>query len=491
MKVSINQVKINRVGINTAQLGGIRLSSAVADRGHKVDFPFSDSLIDYWNFGGKSNFDKDRTTVTGLLGNVLTAYNFGWSLMSGYGGYNENYLTYSKVDNVFVTDDHSITIMNFVPANRWVVFKYGNSAFKSTKIKVTGLTADNQLEYGYSPSLEGARVMMPIPKDGIYELPESVTSQVELNIGFFLRNALTKNVTIEQIPLYEGAIVTDGVDDYLKLDKVGYKIGTIIVKYKFLSPEKLGWQYIFDTKNTRNYLAYEYRRAISQQVLLDNFNNRGDIGDYHFISLDGPRNVTTPLYIAASSNITDYMSMALYSIAIYDRTLSDQEVQEVINFINYGTTNPIFALNFDNFAYRVTDWVEFSTGKTTTNKIIVNRTTKGLSGELAIAISPSNALDPIEVPSYKIKVTGLNQYSVGEGNWAVGLMGMMIDSTKDPWTYPISKDGVYDIPAISLSDGICNLAIVTQVEIDKPIEIEILYDKNITKSFPETKQIFP
>ena len=491
MKVSINQVKINRVGINTAQVREIRLSSAVANRGHKVDFPFSDSLIDYWNFGGKSNFDKDRTTVTGLLGNVLTAYNFGWNLMSGYGGYNENYLTYSKVENVFVTDDHSITIMNFVLDNRWVAYKFGKATLKASKIKVTGLTSDNQLEYGYIPSSEGKRIMMSIPKDGIYDLPESVDSQVELNIGFFLRNALTKNVVIEQIPLYEGAIVTDGVDDYLKLDKVGYKIGTIIVKYKFLSPEKLGWQYIFDTKNTRNYLAYEYRSAISQQVLLDNFNNRGDIGDYHFISLDGPRNVTTPLYIAASSNITDYMSMALYSIAIYDRALSDQEVQEVINFINYGTTNPIFALNFDNFAYKAVDYPDFATGKVTTNKIVVDSTTKGLSGELAIAISPSNALDPIEVPSYKIKVTGLNQYSVGEGNWAVGLMGMMIDSTKDPWTYPISKDGVYDIPAISLSDGICNLAIVTQVEIDKPIEIEILYDKNITKSFPETKQIFP
>ena len=491
MKVSINQVKINRVGINTAQVREIRLSSAVANRGHKVDFPFSDSLIDYWNFGGKSNFDKDRTTVTGLLGNVLTAYNFGWNLMSGYGGYNENYLTYSKVENVFVTDDHSITIMNFVLDNRWVAYKFGKATLKASKIKVTGLTSDNQLEYGYIPSSEGKRIMMSIPKDGIYDLPESVDSQVELNIGFFLRNALTKNVVIEQIPLYEGAIVTDGVDDYLKLDKVGYKIGTIIVKYKFLSPEKLGWQYIFDTKNTRNYLAYEYRSAISQQVLLDNFNNRGDIGDYHFISLDGPRNVTTPLYIAASSNITDYMSMALYSIAIYDRALSDQEVQEVINFINYGTTNPIFALNFDNFAYKAVDYPDFATGKVTTNKIVVDSTTKGLSGELAIAISPSNALDPIYVPSYKIKVTGLNQYSVGEGNWAVGLMGMMIDSTKDPWTYPISKDGVYDIPAISLSDGIYNLGIMAQIAIDNPIEIEVLYDKNITKSFPENKQIFP
>ncbi|MFK2324824.1 hypothetical protein ACIXT2_17855 [Bacteroides fragilis] len=486
MKVSINQVKINRVGINTAQVRGIRLSSAVADRGHKVDFPFSDSLVDYWNFGGKSNFDKDRTTVTGLLGNVLTAYNFGWSLMSGYGGYNENYLTYSKAANVFVTDDHSITIMNFVPVNNWVVSKYGNSALKSTKIKVAGLTSDDQLEYGYSPSNEGARVMMPIPKDGIYDLPESVVNQSTYNIGFFLRSALTKNVTIEQIPLYEGAIVTDGVDDYLKLDKTGYKVGTVIFKH---TPIKTGdsVRYVFNINTTSVYACYRI-----DSTFANNFNRYKTIEDYTVGFIITPRLAETPLIIGCHSSLKEFLSMALYSIAIYDRALSDQEVQEVINFINYGTTNPIFALNFDNFAYRAVDCPDFATGKVTTNKIVVDSTTETFNGAIAVAMNPeADTGEPIEVPSYKIKVTGLNQYSVGEGNWAVGLMGMMIDSTKEPWTYPIYKDGVYDIPAISLSDRIYNLGIMAQIAIDKPIGIEVLYDKNVTKSFPENKQIFP
>lgn len=303
----------------------------------KINFPFSNSLVDYWNFGGKSNFDKDRTTVTGLLGNVLTAYNFGWSLMSGYGGYNENYLTYSKVENVFVTDDHSITIMNFVPANKWVIYKYGNSTFKSTKIKVTGLTADNQLEYGYSPSLEGARVMMPIPKDGIYDLPESVTNQAEFNIGFFLRSALTKNVTIEQIPLYEGAIVTDGVDDYLKLDKVGYKVGTVIIKYIPI-PTVNRWQYVLDTQTERIYIGYTSKTSVENDKIVSSFTNIKDIGGYKVFKGGGIKNVSTPLTLGCrlgnSGSPMEYCNMALYSIAIYDRTLSDQEVQEVINFMN-------------------------------------------------------------------------------------------------------------------------------------------------------------
>lgn len=497
MKVSINQVKINRVGINTAQVREIRLSSAVADRGHKVDFPFSNSLVDYWNFGGKSNFDKDRTTVTGLLGNVLTAYNFGWSLMSGYGGYNENYLKYKKPANVFITDDHSITIMNFVPANIFVAYQYDTDHIKATKVRVKGLTSTDQLTYEYSPSDGGSRAVFPIPEDGEYDLPESIQSSsgtAGYNVGFAVRNALTKNVTIEQIPLYEGAIVTDGVNDYLKLDKVGYKIGTVIIKFvpiKF----NVGWNTVFDNNKydspNRNFLGYS-----------STIENRGttmfgsNYGDYLALYHNTPKQANDSLYISSSYTESftakEFFSMALYDIAIYQDVLTAKEIQKEINVMEYGTPNPVFALNFDNFAYKAVDYPEFATGKVTTNKIVVDSTTETFNGAIAVAMNPeADTGDPIEVPFYKIKVTGLNQYSVGEGNWAVGLMGMMIDSTKDPWTYPISKDGVYDIPAISLSDGIYNLGIMAQIAIDKPIEIEVLYDKNVTKSFPENKQIFP
>ena len=492
MKVSINQVKINRVGINTAQVRGIRLGSA--SKGGQTS-PFHPSLVDYWNFKGKSNFDKDRNIIKGVKGNIFNAYNFGWSLGSGYGLFKENYLTYNKVENVFVTDDHSVTIMNFVPANKWVIYKYGNPTFKSTKIKVTGITADNQLEYGYSPSLEGARVMMPIPKDGIYDLPESVTNQAEFNIGFFLRSALTKNVTIEQIPEYEGAIVTDGVDDYLKLDKVGYKIGTVIVKFvpiKF----NVGWNTVFDNNKydspNRNFLGYS-----------STIENRGttmfvsNYGDYLALYHNTPKQANDSLYISSSYTESftakDFFSMALYDIAIYQDVLTAEEIQKEINVMEYGTPNPVFALNFDNFAYKAVDYPEFATGKVTTKKIVIDSTTTQMNGFIVAAYNPELTTgDAIELPSYKVKVTGIDAYgNLGDGYWAVALMGMPINASQDPWVYLFYKDGIYDIPAISLSESIYNLAVMCQIMVDKPIEIEILYDKNITKSFPETKQIFP
>lgn len=495
MKVSINQVKINRVGINTAQVRGIRLSSAVADRGHKVDFPFSDSLVDYWNFGGKSNFDKDRTTVTGLLGNVLTAYNFGWSSGSGYGLYVNNFnnwiiqndalytktSSYVEIDNINSTTKSGVWL-NVKPSTNGVTYVH-----PSFKIRITGLNG-SFATFKYREDGVNKNIQM---RDGVHVIPSvsedrfpNTTAVIDL-CEFDLPT--DRRVRIEEVPEYEGAIVTDGVNDYLKLDKVGYKVGTVIIKHK---PVRLtnNWQYVLEAATDRTYITYN---SVDGPIIT-NFDNYNTVGDYEVGIINTPRLIETPFYIGCQSKIKEFLSMALYSIAIYDRVLSDQEVQEVINFINYGTTNPIFALNFDNFAYKAVDYPDFATGKVTTNKIVVDSTTETFNGAIAVAMNPeADTGEPIEVPSYKIKVTGLNQYSVGEGNWAVGLMGMMIDSTKDPWTYPISKDGVYDIPAISLSDGIYNLGIMAQIAIDKPIEIEVLYDKNVTKSFPENKQIFP
>lgn len=469
---------------------GIGLSypkyTTLVNRGGQT-YPFHPSLVDYWNFKGKINSDKDRNTIKGIKGEILTAYNFGYSLGSGYGLFRENYLTYNKVQNVFVADDHSITIMNFVTANTWILFKYATYHLNTTRVRVTGLTANNQLAYGYSPTNDGARVLMAIPSDGEYDLPESVVNTQTYNVGFIVQNALSQNVTIEQIPEYEGAIVTDGVDDYLKLDKVGYKVGTVIVKYKYLRLTNM-WQYVLDAATDRTYITY---KTVNGPVIT-NFDNYNTVGDYEVGIINTPRLIETPFYIGCKSNIKEFISMALYSIAIYQDVLTDEEIQKEIDVMQYGTPNPVFALNFDNFTYKAVDYPDFATGKVTTNKIVVDSTTETFNGAIAVAMNPeADTGEPIEVPSYKIKVTGLNQYSVGEGNWAVGLMGMMIDSTKDPWTYPISKDGVYDIPAISLSDGIYNLGIMAQIAINKPIGIEVLYDKNVTKSFPETKQIFP
>lgn len=302
----------------------------------------------------KNNMDTDRNKVFNKLNSdqFIELYNFSWSLMSGYGGYNENYLTYSKVENVFVTDDHSITIMNFVPANNWVVFKYGNSALKSTKIKVTGLTADNQLEYGYSPSLEGARVMMPIPKDGIYDLPESIVNQSTFTIGFFIKSALTKNVIIEQVPAYPDCLVFDGVDDYTSIvPDFNKEQGTIIIQYTSMDDLK---QILFQAMEEGDASIFSNCFLIKDESIQTRAENSVIKGlmntpDENKITAlcwdsDGMNLFNNGKYLpsdainkhvkyrfAKDSNSANYARFALKKILIFDKKLNEKQILEEYN----------------------------------------------------------------------------------------------------------------------------------------------------------------
>lgn len=298
--------------------------------------------------------DTDRNKVFNKLNSdqFIELYNFSWSLMSGYGGYNENYLTYSKAANVFVTDDHSITIMNFVPVNNWVVSKYGNSALKSTKIKVTGLTSDDQLEYGYSPSNEGARVMMPIPKDGIYDLPESIVNQSTFAIGFFIKSALTKNVIIEQVPAYPDCLVFDGVDDYTSIvPDFNKEQGTIIIQYTSMDGLK---QILFQAMEEKSVPIFSNCFLIKDESIQTRAENSVIKGlmntpDENKITAlcwdsDGMNLFNNGKYLpsdainkhvkyrfAKDSNSANYARFALKKILIFDKKLNEKQILEEYN----------------------------------------------------------------------------------------------------------------------------------------------------------------
>lgn len=296
----------------------------------KINFPFSDSLVDYWNFGGKSNFDKDRTTVTGLLGNVLTAYNFGWSLGSGYGLYKTNFLQWQYISSrgtAVVTSDTIYLTETFGNAP---FVELGNLAYNPENITVdiTGDFGNVYLIYDYYTS-ETEIGTISIKNPGRYELPKSV----KIKSGFRTNKAAKLDLTIKQIPEYEGAIVTDGVDDYLKLDKVGYKVGTIIIKFKPINIKPNIVNSILNIHTDEVALQYH-----TSGVLNNNFTTYKNYGEYSVGTFNIDKNAATPLTLGCklsnSGSPMEYCNLALYSIAIYDRALSDQEVQEVINFMD-------------------------------------------------------------------------------------------------------------------------------------------------------------
>ena len=490
MKVSINQVKINRVGINTACIQGVRLGSA--SKGGQTS-PFHPSLVDYWNFKGKSNADEDRNVIKGVKRNILTAYNFGWALGSGYGLYKEDYNSdkYRKFKGsraVFTTTDNSIHITESLDSSSFIETKNTQSA-NAYSIKVTGLKPGIALEYRYVlPDVEGLRTIA-IVEDGVYNLPQTGNSFNGFRFTGYLGAC---NITIKQIPEYEGAIVTDGIDDYLKLDKVGYKVGTIIIKFKPINIKPNIVNSILNIHTDEVVLQYD-----TSGVLNNNFTTYKNYGEYSVGTFNIDKNAATPLALGCklrnSGSPMEYSNVAIYSVAIYQNVLTAEEIQKEINFMQYDTPNPVFALNFDNFAYKAVDYPDFATGKVTTNKIVVDSTTETFNGIIATATNPeADTGEPIEVPAYKLKISGMDAYNMPEDFYFIAVLGANISGKPtQQWVQQFSKDGIYNIPAITLEDNIYNISITAMIGLDKPIEIEVLYDKNITKSFPENKQIFP
>lgn len=155
----------------------------------------------------------------------LKLNNFLFAGMSGVGGYEYNWLdsalfiTYlSGVRGDGTITDNTITINN-VKVSSGVIETRVNSPSKKYKVRVTGITSNETLRYvvyGDTSLGELATIIFDMKKDGEYELPAS-TYSATYNMKWQVIAASyphTCNITIEQIPSYPNALVTDGVDDY-------------------------------------------------------------------------------------------------------------------------------------------------------------------------------------------------------------------------------------------------------------------------------------
>lgn len=172
-----------------------------------------------WTVVGKTNEDEDRATIANITGNDndLVLSNFGFSGNSGYGLYNiQKFTNWNHVADRgdIVKNGYSVTITNSkitgssTNYNTDILYSY-NSSSTTIIFKVTGLVDGQKIFLGRK-SVTDAYV---IDKDGIYRSDYNIPQEDGIvgigTVGF----TGECNITIEQIPEYEGYLVTDGVDD--------------------------------------------------------------------------------------------------------------------------------------------------------------------------------------------------------------------------------------------------------------------------------------
>lgn len=169
-------------------------------KGNNDGFPPIPGMIARYSALGLTNEEMSKNPVwvdkTGN-GHDLQMKNFAWKGMSGVGGYgDENYQTFYKFtldDYVFIANPPGVEHMNFT-------------------FRVTGLQPGNKLTLAFFGTTN--TVYGTWDKDGIYTVNSAVV-EVGKPVYFYNGYGATRGeFTIEILPLYPGALVFDGVDDY-------------------------------------------------------------------------------------------------------------------------------------------------------------------------------------------------------------------------------------------------------------------------------------
>ena len=239
-----------------------------------------------WTVTGKTNEDEDRATIANITGNGnnLVLSNFGFAEGSGYGLYAENYAGGRWVQSTDRADltwtSYSVNITSVKVASTQLYYQsypeQPSFIVPSYKIKVYGLKDGQTLSYRQATS-EGQQ-LYKISEDGIYTLPSFLFKANGDWYGFTLDKIQeTCDITIEQIPEYEGYLVTDGVDDIASSNTVVYEADfTFIGEWKFIQKD--------DTVagiNSVSHLYIQNRYNRGATVMINStFENKKNITDY-------------------------------------------------------------------------------------------------------------------------------------------------------------------------------------------------------------------
>lgn len=226
-----------------------------------------------WTVTGKTNEDEDRATIANITGNGndLVLSNFGFAEGSGYGLYKTPFELYPSVQH---SSKYSLSFSKFALGDHnLIIAPKQNDLSYDIKVKVTGLKDGVKFKWGWI----GTTGYIDITTDGIHMLNKPASQIRQLIVEFAEDFDPDHVVTIEQIPEYEGYLVTDGVDDIASSNTVVYEADfTFIGEWKFIQKD--------DTVAGINSLSHLYiqdRYNRGATVMINStFENKKNITDY-------------------------------------------------------------------------------------------------------------------------------------------------------------------------------------------------------------------
>jgi hypothetical protein len=342
--------------------------------------------------GNKTNNDSDRAIVKNLVDpdNPFVISNAAYDKMSSYGGYEfakfDNTLDWYNTEGndsveVVSRNGHSITLKRLTGPNFWyfqngtfrglisnvIPFKVNSNKNISVIWDVHGLS----ISEGKDKSVRVQELVLNPNEDNytnLKTLNEEELAQIDIStnslyylLWFDLSTlAVDEEVTIEMLPLFEGAFVTDGIDDLITSTKtVQEMLGG--------SNEITVVSMIHQVKDSSNNVSFtNYIRGSANGYFRNIVNNYGKTGIYGYTSSDlmglsvvnnilGDKNDYTSngdnrdsiingnfsvqgYSYNDGNNTGDFSSVAWYWTIIANKVLTTDQINQVIAYFNLDRT---------------------------------------------------------------------------------------------------------------------------------------------------------
>lgn len=334
---------------------------------------------------GKSNDDADRSIVKNLVdaSNPFIISNAAYEGMSGYNGYPVVFganKTWAKESNGYVTSitSNTIHITNVLTAGLSLLYSYvkynGNlqniKEIPPFKIEIKGLEGGSKFIYKYLATSDATKETNLYLRNGTHELPKSfLPTEALINdalVGFSISpieegvTNFLSDITIKVLPEYEGAFVTDGIDDLITSTKtVQEMLGG--------SNELTIVSMVHQVKDSANNVSFtNYIRGSANGYFRNIVNNYDKTGIYGYTSSDlmglsvvnnilGDKNDYTSngdnrdsiingnfsvqgYSYNDGNNTGDFSSVAWYWTIIANKVLTTDQINQVIAYFNLDRT---------------------------------------------------------------------------------------------------------------------------------------------------------
>lgn len=286
-------------------------------------------------------------------GHDMTLYNFAKKLGSGISKYEEDFTSWFIGTNINVTND---TIKAAGIVSSYVSTKVTpNSEIAPFTIKVTGIPKNGEIRYYYCSSSTKIDSFY-IREDGQYNVPQSERWELtgSYRVGFTISNPSLdwSRLVIEQIPDYEGALVSDGIDDYGKVENLPiYKDYTVVADREIVdglidnvdggvatrSYNYAKGAFGFDWKNQAFSFGGNTDRIIDVQRFIS-YQSKYVNNGIQLITGNVVDN--NPLYMARLGEENRYSKLALWSFLLFPYTLSEFLLERQLKRYKLGTLYP-------------------------------------------------------------------------------------------------------------------------------------------------------